>query len=114
MATSDEIHYRIYKQLEARPDISQRELADALGVSLGRVNYCLKALVTRGLVKVENFRRNDNKLAYSYLLTPSGMTRKVEVTRRFLQRKRAEYDALKSEIETLEREVALESVEGTR
>jgi EPS-associated MarR family transcriptional regulator len=101
----DDIRYRILKQLEANPAISQRELAEELGVSLGRANYCLRALVEKGLVKVDNFRRKDNKLAYAYLLTPTGIADKVLVTRRFLQRKLAEYDALKAEIETLRREV---------
>lgn len=105
MPLHDDLRYRILKQLEANPAISQRELAEALGVSLGRANYCLRALIDKGHVKVDNFRRKDNKLAYAYLLTPAGIADKIKVTRRFLQRKLAEYDALTAEIEALRREV---------
>lgn len=104
----DDLRYRILKQLEANPAISQRELADATGVSLGRVNYCLRALIEKGLIKVDNFRRKDNKLAYAYLLTPAGIADKIVVTHRFLQRKLAEYDALKAEIEALRNEAGVE------
>jgi EPS-associated MarR family transcriptional regulator len=106
----DDLRYRILKQLEANPAISQRELAEALGVSLGRANYCLRALIDKGLVKVDNFRRKDNKLAYAYLLTPAGIADKVVVTRRFLQRKLTEYDVLKAEIEALQREVGADEI----
>jgi EPS-associated MarR family transcriptional regulator len=106
----DDLRYRILKQLEANPAISQRELADAMGVSLGRANYCLRALIDKGLVKVDNFRRKDNKLAYAYLLTPAGIADKVVVTRRFLQRKLTEYDVLKAEIEALQREVGADEI----
>ncbi|VCU70117.1 MarR family protein [Pigmentiphaga humi] len=105
LTSEDEIQHRIYKLLEARPEISQRELADALGISLGRTNYCLKALVRKGLVKMENFRRNGNKLSYAYLLTPTGMSDKIRLTHKFLQRKRAEYDALRTEIQELEQDI---------
>ncbi|MBW7861099.1 MAG: MarR family EPS-associated transcriptional regulator [Rhodocyclaceae bacterium] len=108
----DELRYRILKRLEANPAISQRELADALGVSLGRANYCLRALIEKGLVKVDNFRRSDNKLAYAYLLTPAGFADKALVTRRFLQRKLAEYDDLKAEIEALRKEVGSDRAES--
>ncbi|MGV6827415.1 MAG: MarR family EPS-associated transcriptional regulator, partial [bacterium] len=70
---SDEIHYRVLKAIEANPEISQRELASALGVSLGKTNYCLKALIDKGWVKVKNFKKNNNKLGYAYLLTPNGI-----------------------------------------
>lgn len=105
LTSQDEIQHRIYKLLEARPEISQRELADALGISLGRTNYCLKALVRKGLVKMENFHRNGNKLSYAYLLTPTGMSDKIRLTHKFLQRKRAEYDALRTEIQELEQDI---------
>jgi len=101
----DEIHYRILKLVAANPELTQRDLAEALGVSLGKANYCLRALIEKGHVKVNNFRRKDNKLAYAYLLTPAGIADKVHVTRRFLQRKLAEYDALEAEIEALRREI---------
>lgn len=102
----DDIRYRVLKALEEHPEISQRELAETLGVSLGKANFCLRALIDKGLVKVRNFRRKDNKLAYAYLLTPAGIAEKVSVTRRFLQRKITEYDALKAEIEALQHDLA--------
>ena len=87
--------------LETNPEMTQRELAEALGVSLGATNYCLKALVEKGWVKLENFQNNPNKLGYLYLLTPMGMAAKTTLTTRFLRRKLAEYEALKAEIEQL-------------
>jgi EPS-associated MarR family transcriptional regulator len=101
---TDEYRYRILKLLEADPQASQRKLADQLGVSLGRVNFCLKALIERGLIKANNFRNSSNKRAYFYLLTPSGMEEKARVTARFLRRKLEEYDALKRELEELQRD----------
>lgn len=91
--------------LETNPEMTQRELAEALGVSLGAVNYCLKALVEKGWVKLENFQNNPNKLGYLYLLTPMGIAAKAHLTARFLRRKLAEHDALKAEIEQLRREI---------
>jgi MarR family transcriptional regulator, temperature-dependent positive regulator of motility len=90
--------------LDARQKLSQREVATSLGMSLGKVNYCLKALVEKGFVKVENYRKSNNKLAYFYLLTPSGITAKAELTRDFLSRKMREYDELRVEIERLQHE----------
>lgn len=92
------------RQIESRPEISQRELADELGVSLGQVNYLLRALKERGLIKVGNFLRNDNKLAYMYLLTPKGVADKLAITKHFLERKRNEFALLKAELEELEQE----------
>ena len=92
--------------LETNPEMTQRELAEALGVSLGAANYCLKALVEKGWVKLENFQNNPNKLGYLYLLTPMGIAAKTTLTARFLRRKLSEYEALKSEIEQLESEVS--------
>ena len=91
--------------LENNPNLSQRELAEALGVSLGATNYCLKALVDKGWVKLENFQRNPNKLGYLYILTPQGLSAKTALTARFLKRKLAEYESLKAEIEALQAEV---------
>jgi len=91
--------------LETKPDMTQRELAEALGVSLGAANYCLKALVEKGWVKLENFQSNPNKLGYLYLLTPAGVVAKTRLTARFLQRKLNEYEALKTEIEMLRAEM---------
>ena len=102
---NDEIHYRILRELERDPQLSQRELADSLGVSLGKTNYCVRALVEKGLLKVENFRRSQNKLAYAYYLTPRGIRAKAWITRRFLEIKRQEYETLRAQIEELESEV---------
>jgi EPS-associated MarR family transcriptional regulator len=101
---TDEYRYRILKLLEADPRASQRRIADELGISLGRVNYCLKALIDKGLVKVNNFRNNANKRTYLYLLTPKGIEEITRVTVQFLQVKIAEYEAVKREIEQLQRE----------
>jgi len=92
------------KILEANPEISQRDLARALGVSLGRTNFCLKALIERGLLKATNFRNSSNKLAYMYLLTPKGLEEKSVITARFLKMKMQEYANLESEIEELRRD----------
>ena len=101
---TDETRYRILKILEAEPQASQRRIAAELGISLGRVNYCLQALVKRGLVKANNFRNNANKRAYLYLLTPRGFEEKARVTVRFLRVKLDEYETLKRELEELQRE----------
>jgi len=91
--------------LAAQPELSQRELSRALGLSLGKTHYVLHALLDKGLVKIENFRRNDNKLAYAYLLTPKGMREKLRLTRSFLARKEAEFERLQSTIAQLRAEV---------
>ena len=101
---TDEYRYRILKLLEADPQASQRKLADQLGISLGRVNYCLKALIDKGLVKANNFRNSTNKRAYLYLLTPRGIEERARVTARFLRVKLDEYEILKRELEELQRE----------
>lgn len=103
---TDETRYRILKLLEADPHASQRRIADELGISLGRVNFCLQALINRGLIKVNNFRNSANKRAYLYLLTPRGIEEKALVTARFLKVKLDEYEALKREVEQLQREAA--------
>ncbi len=107
-----ETHYRLLKRLEADPNLSQRELSASLGISLGKVNYCLRALIEKGLVKAENFRRSNNKLAYTYVLTPHGIRRKAEITLSFLRRKQDEYEALQSEIEQLRAEVRAQRETG--
>lgn len=101
----DETRYRLLKLLEANPQLSQRQLADALGVSVGKTNYCLRALLDKGLVKVRNFRDSSNKLAYAYYLTPKGAKEKVRATTEFLQIKLREYEQVQREIEELQREV---------
>ena len=96
----------ILKSLESRPEISQRELAKELGISLGKVNFCINALVEKGLVKVNNFQSNPNKRSYIYLLTPRGIEAKASLTIEFLKAKVREYEALSEEIESLRSEVA--------
>ena len=100
------VHYRLLKILEQRPQIGQRDLAQEMGVSLGKANYCLRALIARGLVKTASFTANPNKKQYAYLLTPQGIEEKARVTVRFLKRKQAEFDAIRREIEQLSSEVA--------
>ena len=97
-----DIHYRVLAMVEANPVITQRALAAALGVSLGRINYGLRALIEKGLIKVSNFKKSETKLAYAYLLTPSGVIEKSALTKAFLARKMQEFDALKAEIEALQ------------
>jgi len=94
--------YRLLKLINERPEISQRELAAELGLSLGKINYCLKAFVNRGLVKVDNFRRADNKLIYAYLLTPKGVEERARMTIHFFRHAEAEYEMLKREVELLD------------
>ena len=103
---NEELHYKLLKLLSEEPQISQRDLSDRLGLSLGKTNYCLGALVAKGLVKINNFRRSDNKWAYAYLLTPSGIEEKAQVTLSFLQRKIEEYNELQEVIEALKRETS--------
>jgi EPS-associated MarR family transcriptional regulator len=94
----------VLRLLDERPHMTQREMARALGLSLGKTNYCLRALLGKGLVKVQNFRNSTNRRGYAYLLTPAGVIAKADLTRRFLAFKRAEYDALRLEIEHLQLE----------
>ena len=103
---SEERQLKALKVLELKPEISQRQLAAELDVSLGAANYCLKALVDKGWVKLENFQKNPNKLGYLYLLTPLGIAAKSALTARFLKRKLEKYEALKVEIEQLRSEVS--------
>lgn len=101
----DGIRLAILRLLEERPEVSQRELARELGLSLGKTNYCLRALIEKGWVKARNFRDSANKLGYAYVLTPSGMRAKATATLDFLARKQSEFAALEAEIERLRREV---------
>lgn len=107
-------HYGLLKTLENNPGLSQRDLAKRLGISLGKVNFCLNALVAKGSLKISNFRNNENKLAYAYLLTPRGVEEKARVTLGFLKHKMQEYEQLKKEIAELkleaEKKGLLESV----
>ena len=105
-SANDEIQLRVLRLLEADPQMTQRELAEALGVSLGKTNFCIKALFEKGLIKLQNFQSNRHKLAYSYLLTPTGIAEKSAITARFLTRKMAEYEQLRVEIASLQHEIA--------
>ena len=102
---TEEYRYKILKALESDPHISQRELARRLNISLGKTNFCLKALVEKGLIKAENFKNNPNKKGYLYLLTLSGIEEKAALTKRFLERKIKEHEELTAEIESLRCEV---------
>lgn len=104
-AANEDVRFRLLRLLDDNPDLSQREIAEELGVSLGATNYVLKALVEKGQVKVRNFRASKNKLRYAYILTPSGIEAKARLTSEFLQRKYAEYEALKAEISALEADI---------
>ena len=104
-----EIHLKILRQLEENPDVNQRELARNLGVSLGKANYCLQALIEKGFIKAQNFRNSDNKRGYLYVLTPEGLDAKMRISLAFLKRKIVEYEQLKSEIEQLEQDVRHDS-----
>ena len=100
----DETHYKVMRLLETNPTLSQRDVARTLGVSLGKVNYCVRALVRKGWVKVSNFKNSQNKAAYMYLLTPRGIERKASLTAQFLAIKMREYAQLRREIEQIQRE----------
>lgn len=102
---TESIHFQVLRLLEANPSMNQRELARELGVSLGKANYCLKALLDKGLLKMHNFQSSKRKLSYAYLLTPSGIAAKTALTTRFFQRKMIEFEKLKAEIESLKIEV---------
>jgi EPS-associated MarR family transcriptional regulator len=101
----EENHLKVLRLLEANPQLSQRDLAEALGISLGKTNYCLQALLGMGFVKMQKFQKSQNKSAYAYLLTPTGIAEKAGLTVRFLARKVAEFKSLTLEIEALKSEV---------
>jgi len=97
-----DVHFRVLHLLEEEPNLTQRELAERLGISLGGVNYCLKALIDIGHIKAGNFKKNPDKSVYLYLLTPKGIAEKTQLTSSFLKRKMAEYQALKKEIDAIQ------------
>jgi EPS-associated MarR family transcriptional regulator len=101
-----EAHLRVLRLLELNPKMKQRELAASAGLSLGKTNYCINALLEKGLIKLENFKSNSRKLSYTYLLTPSGIAEKAVLTQRFLKRKMEEYEELRAEIELLKLEAS--------
>lgn len=102
----EDTNFRVLRMLQANPDLTQREIAQQLGISTSGLNYCLKALIDKGLVKVHKFSQSKNKFGYIYVLTPQGLAEKAQLTSRFLNRKLAEYDALQTEITALQAEVA--------
>lgn len=110
----EDTYFRVMRLLQGNPDRTQRELAEKLGVSVGGLNYCLKALAGKGWVKMKNFANSKNKFGYVYVLTPSGVAEKAAITHRFLQRKMDEYDALKAEIEALLAEAKKPEHEGAQ
>ena len=91
-------HFNVLRKIQRKPESSQRELAEDLGFSLGKLNYCLKALKVKGLVKIKNFKKNPNKINYIYVLTPKGVAEKTKLTLNFMKRKMKEYDELKREV----------------
>lgn len=101
---SEDTAFRVMRLLQANPDLTQRELAHELGVSVGGLNYCLKALIDKGWVKMQNFNQSKNKFGYVYILTPTGIAEKAALTSRFLKRKMSEYEALKAEIDGISAE----------
>lgn len=105
----EEIRFRVLRLLYDNPELSTREIADAVGISNGSAYYCISALAEKGLVKLGNFAASDHKGRYAYILTPHGVAEKAALTGRFLKRKMAEYEALKAEIEALKAEVGLEA-----
>ena len=102
----EEISYKLFKLVEQQPNLSQRELAKEMGISLGKTNYCLKDLMEKGLLKARNFKNSNNKIAYEYVLTPTGLREKAKITARFLKYKVGKHEILKSEIEKLRQEVS--------
>ena len=94
-------HFEVLRKIKSNPNSSQRELAGQLGFSLGKLNYCLKALKDKGLIKIKNFNKNPNKLGYIYILTPKGITTQTQLTLNFMKRKMKEYDELKKELENI-------------
>lgn len=102
----EDLRFRVLRLIEQNPELNQRDLAKELGVSLGKTNYVLKALISKGMVKLENFNKSPNKLSYAYLLTPTGIAEKSQLTVTFLKRKTEEYEQLKAEIENLQKEIS--------
>jgi EPS-associated MarR family transcriptional regulator len=103
---TEEMHYKLMRLLEANPAMSQRDAARALGMSVGKVNYCVRSLTSKGWVKAAHFKNSHNKAAYRYLLTPRGLQQKAQLTVRFLQAKLLEYESLRAEIEQMREEAA--------
>ena len=103
----EDVHFRVLRLLQENPEMSQRNIASAVGISVGGVHYCLNALIDKGLVKLGNFSAAQDKRRYAYILTPKGLSEKAALTSRFLKRKMEEYEALKEEIDALQSEMEL-------
>ena len=103
---NEETSYKLINLVGQQPDISQRELAKEMGISLGKTNYCLRGLMEKGWVKAQNFKNSNNKIAYAYVLTPRGLSEKAKITTRYLKRKVHEFELLKGEIEQLQQEAS--------
>jgi len=112
--SKEDTRFRVLRLLQETPDITQRQIAEALGISLGGVNYCLRALVDKGMVKIQNFRNSQNKIGYLYLLTPRGISEKMVLTEMFLKRKLSEYEALREEIGSLESDLRQTQMMGDK
>lgn len=110
----EDTNFRVMRLLQENPDLTQRELAEKLGVSVGGLNYCLKALMEKGLVKMQNFTHSKNKFGYVYVLTPRGIAEKAKLTSNFLKRKMEEYEALKAEIDILKSESVHVKIDAIR
>lgn len=110
----EDLHFRVLKLLQDNPDMSQRDLAEKLGVSNGKLHYCMKALIDKGLVKLGNFANSKHHLGYAYLLTPRGISQKASMTSDFLKRKMAEYEALQAEIAALQAELMGQNARPSR
>lgn len=110
----EDTYFRVMRILQKNPDLTQRELAVKLDISVGGLNYCLKALMEKGLVKMKNFANSKNKFGYVYVLTPTGLAEKSAITHRFLRRKMDEYEALKVEIKALKSEISVNGVNKPR
>jgi EPS-associated MarR family transcriptional regulator len=104
LSRGEALDFELLDLLSREPELSQREMAERLGLSLGRMNYCLKALRDKGAVKLRNFQKSPNKLGYAYVLTPTGISQRTRLASAFLARKRAEYDRLKAQIDALQEE----------
>lgn len=102
----EDVHFRVLRLLESRPDASQREIAEELGVSLGAINFCVKALIYKGHIKLANFKASKNKLGYVYVLTPEGIAHRAQLAAGFIKRKMAEFEAIQAELDQLRGEFA--------
>ena len=110
----EDTRFRVLRTLQSDPFVTQRELSERLGVSLGATNFILRALLEKGAIKIRNFRGNSRKLSYAYILTPSGLAEKASLTARFLARKRKEYEMLKAEIESVSQDLKKDSIRCLR